>query len=160
MHGLYPHLGFDYSLNYLTGPQVCFVELFLWSTRHGSSLSCSAVWADQWDPDVFFAWLISSTPQAFLQPQSQGRPVCLSVCLRGTRLPQVAHMSSASRSCNTGSVIDPNQMLTVKKRNVPLAALDELSSSTLVLILPSARCNTQDVAPWLATVRQNREFII
>lgn len=107
----------------------------------------------------FFAWLISSTPQAFLQPQSQGRPVCLSVCLRGTRLPQVAHMSSASRSCNTGSVIDPNQMLTGKK-NVPLAALDELSSSTLVLILPSARCNTQDVAPWLATVRQNREFII
>lgn len=112
----------------------------------------------------FFTGLSPSIPQSILDPQSPGRPVCLPaclpVCLRGTRLLQVTHMSSASRSHNTGSVIDPNEMLTRKKKGAPLAALAELCSSTLVLILPPVQCNVQDVAPWLATVRQNKEFLI
>lgn len=56
----------------------------------------------------------------FPRPQELSRAgclsLCLSVCLAGTRLLQVAHMSSASRSHTSGSVIDPNQMLTGKKR--------------------------------------------
>lgn len=80
------------------------------------------------------------------------RWVRLPVCLRGTRLPQVAHMSSASRLYSTGSVIDPHQMLTGTK-TCPLAALVQLCASTPALILPPARCNPQDVAPRLSTVR-------
>lgn len=149
IHGLYPHLGFDYSLNYITGPQVCFVELFLWSTRRGSSLSCSADCLSRQISGIqmFFCRAESQHSLSFPRPP-EPRWARLPVCLRGTRLPQVAHMSSASRSHNTGSVIDPKQMLAGKKKpkkNVPLAALVELCSSTLVLILPPTWCNPQDV---------------
>lgn len=152
MQGLYCYLGFDYSLNYLAGPQVFFVQLFLWSIRHGSSLSCSAdyLFGEFRGIQMFFAGMNPSTMQAFHRAG-----VGLSACLSERHAPPPGCSHELSFQ-----VAQHRLSNWPKSKNVPLAALVELCSSTLVLILPPTWCNTQDVAPWLATVRQNREFII
>ena len=153
---VYIHLGFDYSLNYLTGPQVCFVELFLWSTRCAPSLSCSAdcLSGQISGIQMFFcrAWI----PALPGLSQTLGAKVRPSACLSERHAPPPGHSHELSFQVVQHGLSNWPKSNAHWWKNVPHAALDELCSSTLVLILPPARCNAQDVAPWLSDRQSDR----